>query len=200
MENKDPLGARSAPLVANKAPIRSAPNAVATNVPPEILTWENTQVIKKKRGRKPKSISIIPEDTLDNMLSKGSNNNLKGALRAPIVVCTEEFRNLSLGNKECRNNPSKLRFDLISPEMEKALGSILTYGCNKYGPRNWEKGIPSSEQYAAIRRHLFAWLNGEDLDESGFPHLWHAFTDLGMLLTQMERQPALDDLRKDKGV
>lgn len=103
-----------------------------------------------------------------------------------------------LGNKDCRSDPSKLRFDLIAPEMEEALAKVLTYGANKpaYGPRNWEKGIPFSELYAATRRHLFAWFNGDTMDESGMPHLWHAFCDIGMLLTMDQRRPDLDDLRR----
>lgn len=101
-----------------------------------------------------------------------------------------------LGNKDCRNDPTKLRFDLITPEMEEALARVLTYGAGRYGSRNWEKGIPSSELYAATRRHLFSWLQGEAIDESSLPHLWHAFCNIGMLLTMDQRRPDLDDLHR----
>lgn len=101
----------------------------------------------------------------------------------------------TLGRKDCRGDPRKMRLDLVSPEMEEALGKVLTYGAGRYGERNWEKGIPYSELYGATRRHMLAWLRGEDLDESGLNHLWHAFTSLGMLLTMVQRRPELDDVR-----
>ena len=38
-----------------------------------------------------------------------------------------------------RANKGKLRFDLIPPEMDKAVAEVLTQGATKYGDRNWEK-------------------------------------------------------------
>lgn len=99
-----------------------------------------------------------------------------------------------LGKKDCRDDPKKLRLDLVAPEMLEALGSVLTYGCGKYGPRNWEKGIPHGELFGAVQRHLLTYLKGDRTDESGLPHLWHAFTSLGMLLTMDIRRQDLDDL------
>lgn len=99
----------------------------------------------------------------------------------------------ALGRKDSRGDPTKLLYDLVAPEMEEALAAVLTYGARRYGARNWEKGIPMSELYAATRRHMVEWLKGGK-DESGFSHLWHAFTDLGMLLTMEARRPDLDDV------
>ena len=82
----------------------------------------------------------------------------------------------------------KLRLDLIPPEMHRALGEVLTFGANKYGDRNWEKGITLDRLYAANQRHLLAFLEGERIDpESGFPHLYHAFCNIGMMLTLDQR-------------
>ena len=94
----------------------------------------------------------------------------------------------------------KLRLDLVSPEFEKGLASVLTYGAEKYGPGNWEKGLKYSRVFGAIRRHLLAWQLGEDLDsETGIHHLHHAACELMFLSTYEERgMTGWDDLRNKK--
>ena len=92
---------------------------------------------------------------------------------------------LSEGTK---HDQGKLRLDLIPPEVERALGEILTFGAEKYADRNWEKGINYNRVYGALRRHLLAWLSGEINDpESGKPHLWHALCCLAFLVTYEAR-------------
>jgi hypothetical protein len=55
------------------------------------------------------------------------------------------------------------------------IGKVLTFGAQKYAPRNWEKGIKYSRVYGALLRHLFAWWWGERTDpETGIHHLAHA--------------------------
>lgn len=85
----------------------------------------------------------------------------------------------------------KLRLDLIPPEMHEALGSVLTFGAGKYGDRNWELGIDEDRLYAAAQRHLLAHRKGEPLDhESGLPHIYHAFCNIGMMCTLAARATA----------
>ena len=82
----------------------------------------------------------------------------------------------------------KLRMDLIPPEVEEALAIVLTYGCTKYGDRNWEKGIAYSRIYGALRRHLLKWVMGHRRDEeSGLPTLWHALCCIAFLVTYESR-------------
>lgn len=76
----------------------------------------------------------------------------------------------------------KLRVDLLSVPAMEGTAAVLTHGANKYGERNWEKGLAYSRCYAAVLRHLFAWWKGEDLDrESGMHHLHHAACELMFL-------------------
>ena len=90
-----------------------------------------------------------------------------------------------------KHDAGKLRLDLITPEMHRALGEVLTFGADKYGDRNGEEGISEDRLYAACQRHLLAHREGELLDpESGLPHLYHAFCCLGMLLTLARRKEA----------
>jgi len=63
------------------------------------------------------------------------------------------------------------------------------------GDRNWEKGYKWSLNVAALQRHLYLWLMGEDVDpETGCRHLaqvaWHAFA----LMTFSQRGLGTDDV------
>lgn len=74
--------------------------------------------------------------------------------------------------------------NLIHPAVEKLLGWVLTFGAKKYGPENWKKlENLATRYYAACRRHLLDWADGEELDkESGLPHLIHAMACLHFVL------------------
>jgi hypothetical protein len=63
------------------------------------------------------------------------------------------------------------RFDLIPTRALYALAEHYGKGCQKYGDRNWEKGIEWGKGYTALQRHATAFWNGEDLDEEGNSHL-----------------------------
>lgn len=88
----------------------------------------------------------------------------------------------------------KIQLELIPPEVIEALGQVLTFGAKKYAPRNWEKGMSWSRIMGSTMRHLWAWFKGEDKDpESGFPHLWHALTNVAFLVTYEARKAGTDD-------
>lgn len=88
----------------------------------------------------------------------------------------------------------KLRLDLITPEMAVAQAAVLTYGAEKYGDNNWEQGMDWNKLFGSALRHLWKWWAGEDLDsESGLPHLWHAYCNVGFLLTYRERKAGRDN-------
>ena len=78
----------------------------------------------------------------------------------------------------------KLRFDLIPSVVEEEIAKILTFGAKKYGPDNWQKLDDfDNRYYAALRRHLNAWKQGEANDpESGMSHLSHALTNAVFLV------------------
>ena len=89
------------------------------------------------------------------------------------------------------------RFDLIPNEFEQALAKHYGIGATKYADRNWERGYAWSLSVAALRRHLSAWLGGEDNDpETGTNHLiavaWHA---IALFIFQL-RKLGTDDIRR----
>lgn len=88
----------------------------------------------------------------------------------------------------------KNRLDLVPPDALLAVGQVLTYGANKYGERNWERGMKWGRVFGAALRHMWAWWAGEKNDpETGLPHLWHAATCLMFLIAYEVRNVGTDD-------
>ena len=90
---------------------------------------------------------------------------------------------------------NKTRYDLIPPEFLEGTAKILTFGANKYGVRNWEKGMSWGRVFGALMRHMWAWWRREDNDpETNKSHLWHAACCIMFLLTFEARgRKDLDD-------
>ena len=87
----------------------------------------------------------------------------------------------------------KPRFDLIPPDSEKWIATVLAHGAKKYAPNNWT-GLQVSRVIAAMRRHLNALESGEDIDpESGYPHHAHVATNAVFLSHLLDNYPEQDD-------
>lgn len=71
----------------------------------------------------------------------------------------------------------------------------LEEGARKYGPFNWRQNSVEAMCYAhAGLRHLFAWIDGEDIDpESGKPHLGLAKACLGIIIDSTEIGNLIDN-------
>lgn len=89
-----------------------------------------------------------------------------------------------------KHDVDKIRFDLIDHEFEAEIAAVLTHGAAKYDDNNWRRAEPKEARaryYAAMRRHMLAYLRGEEIDpESGQPHLACAACSL-MFLRWFER-------------
>lgn len=78
----------------------------------------------------------------------------------------------------------KLRFDLLPLDALEEIVRVYTFGAQKYGDRNWEKGIVYSRFVGASFRHILSWFKGSKADEeSGIHPLAHAAWSLIALLT-----------------
>lgn len=73
---------------------------------------------------------------------------------------------------------------LIPPAAEIEEAMVLAHGAAKYQPYNWRiDGIRAMTYLSAIRRHLAAYLDGEDNDpESGLSHIAHIRACAGIML------------------
>jgi 5'(3')-deoxyribonucleotidase len=96
-----------------------------------------------------------------------------------------------------RFDQGKLRFDLVNPEAHEGMVGVLTMGADKYGDRNWEKGMAWSKCLASLKRHLSAFERGEDYDpESGKLHVDHIQCNAHFLSAYYRIFPQGDDRYK----
>jgi hypothetical protein len=87
----------------------------------------------------------------------------------------------------------KPRVDLVPPELMMSVGEVLGKSTEKYGDRNWEKGMEWGKVYGSLQRHLNKFWGGEDIDpESGICHLHHAAANLSFLIAYRERNIGKD--------
>lgn len=86
----------------------------------------------------------------------------------------------------------KTRYDLAPPFADEEVNKVLTHGSVKYADNNWIHVEPGFKRYyAAARRHMAAWKQGESHDpETGLHHLAHAVVNLLFLMEK--------DMFKDK--
>lgn len=91
----------------------------------------------------------------------------------------------------------KPNLDLVSPSGMIYEALAMQYGAitKGYGPFNWrQKKVKGSIYVAAAIRHIFQYLDGQDVDEeSGQPTLGHAKACLGILIDAIESGNLVDD-------
>lgn len=93
-----------------------------------------------------------------------------------------------------RYNEGKSRVDQIPAEALLEVGRVSTYGVEKYGLYNWQKGQPWGNCIGAALRHIYHFMRGEDIDpESGIHHLAHAAWNLLALIWYQKKGLGEDD-------
>jgi len=93
------------------------------------------------------------------------------------------YLNQSKDTKGIKYDLGKTRMDLLPMDALLEVAKVLTFGANKYGDRNWEKGIDVQRLRAAQLRHDAAVEMGELTDsESGLLHTAHKACDALMEL------------------
>lgn len=93
-----------------------------------------------------------------------------------------------------RYNEGKLQWSLVDYESLKPMVRVLMMGAKKYAPHNWKKGLPITEIFDSLQRHLIAFMSGENDDpESGISHLGHIMCNVMFMQHMMLNKPELDD-------
>jgi hypothetical protein len=96
--------------------------------------------------------------------------------------------------KGVKFDAGKERIELVAPEFIFGTARVLRFGAEKYGDRNWEKGMKWSRCFGALMRHMWAWWSGQKVDEeTDMSHLWHASCCLMFLIAYEERNTGEDD-------
>lgn len=100
---------------------------------------------------------------------------------------------MNLGPKEAIG-AAKCPLHLVPPTAMEQIAWAHKCGADKYGPYNWRtQEIQSSTYVSAIMRHLNAWRDGEDMDESGCNHLAHIGASVNILLDAAKYGKLIDD-------
>lgn len=101
-----------------------------------------------------------------------------------------------------RFNKGKLRQSIAPFGALHQVMAVAEFGAEKYGARNYQKGLPISSFLDSAYRHAYlSFQAGEDNDpESGLPHLAHAAWNLLAALEQMQSLPELDDRKPNAPV
>ena len=93
-----------------------------------------------------------------------------------------------------RYNSHKAEHHQVPTSLTNAVAKTLMYGAQKYEKGNWRRGMKWSIVYDCLQRHMLKWLDGEVKDEeSGLPHLYHAASNIAMLIEYAETCKSLDD-------
>lgn len=93
-----------------------------------------------------------------------------------------------------RFNKGKARWSLLPQSALKDMVQVLEYGESKYGPFNWTKGLSVTETCESLKRHLDAFMEGEDNDlESKLSHVGHIQANAMMLSWMLKNKPKTDD-------
>jgi hypothetical protein len=108
-----------------------------------------------------------------------------------FIIKIKKFLHKQMGD---RFNQGKLRYDLVPTSANQGIAKVLTFGAQKYGDRNWEKGFKWTSCIASLERHLAAFKSGQDHDdESGLLHMEHLLANAVFLLEFYRTHPELDD-------
>lgn len=102
--------------------------------------------------------------------------------------------------EEAAINEGRIRLELMPPVAEIATVKVLTLGASKYGLWNWrDKNISLTPYLGAMKRHINALMQGEDIDpESGEHHAAHIMATCSIVMDAAEHGTLVDD--RPKGV
>jgi hypothetical protein len=90
---------------------------------------------------------------------------------------------------------NKPRLDLLEHSADIEIAAALLTGAAKYGVGNYRNVPIAARVYgAAIKRHVGAWLEGQELDpESGLSHLAHIGANVHVLFGALDAGTLQDD-------
>ncbi len=93
-----------------------------------------------------------------------------------------------------KHDQGKAQWHLVPLHYLEGMVKVMMAGATKYSPHNWRAGMPHSQPYNALQRHLAAYQSGQDNDpETGLPHLDHALCCLLFLKAFTVDYPDKDD-------
>lgn len=95
-----------------------------------------------------------------------------------------------------KNDQGKPRISLIPREALEQEARAFQRGVEKYQENNWRLGMNYTRLIDAMLRHTVAYMEGENNDEEGIPHLASIRANAGILLDYHVSGIGFDDRRK----
>lgn len=93
-----------------------------------------------------------------------------------------------------RFNSGKPKWSLVPQSALLPMVSVLEFGAQKYAAHNWMKGLFVTEICESMKRHLDAFMEGENDDpESKLSHIGHIQCNALFLAWTMENRSDMDD-------
>jgi len=126
----------------------------------------------------PQITSIKPETSID-MLMKGHK----------LYDKTDTGKRTDFGTGAIREtNDGRGRYDLIGTEGLRRLALRYEFGAMKYGDRNWQAGLPTSNCLNSMIRHTIEYMMGMDDEDHLAAIAWNAFAIMEFEKTHPELQ------------
>ena len=119
----------------------------------------------------------------------------EGAAQKAAEVISSVLRANSGENPKQRYGDKKVAMHNVPPVAEIYLALAMQDGAAKYGPFNWrETSVQAMTYVGAIKRHLAAWVDGENnAKDSGYPHLGHIMACCAILADAFENGVLTDN-------
>jgi len=134
--------------------------------------------------------------------SKGCQRELSEAKIANIPISHHLYTQIALRNidtkeQALRYNNDKLKWSLMDHTCFESMIKVLEMGAKKYSKDNWKKGMPLSEVFESMLRHIFSMLNGEMIDkESKLSHIGHIQCNTMFIDYILRKYPKFNDIKK----
>lgn len=153
-----------------------------TNIPNTAIAWLDFGVPNEEYGFKLTDLALEVEQN-NKPESVTDMNQLK--LRTDAKAFLQ-----SIKKDDNKYDPS-----MLTLEMVELVSRVRMFGAKKYARNNFKiTGFKYTRSCAAALRHIFAFLNGEDLDpESGLSHIGHAICSLEHLVYDLKNHTENDD-------
>lgn len=97
----------------------------------------------------------------------------------------KEYTTGAIRSSDCED----ARYDMISPIGLRALAQTYAEGAKKFGPFNWENGMPAADMLNHALTHIYNFLSGDRAED----HLGHAAWNVLGAIHSLEKWPHLNE-------
>jgi hypothetical protein len=129
-----------------------------------------------------------------DMLRRLANPEASPPISTTAYTATELAAPPATENPKDRVACDRLPLDLWPLTATTMASVAMLNGALKYGRANWRRiPVKATVYLAACQRHMAAWLDGEEADEEGVPHLASMLASLAIIVDAKAAGTLIDD-------